>query len=137
MKSIEVEVARHGEIRGQLVVFEVAHARRRHGSGRQPVIEPGGGAVAQVGADRRMDRAQHLQGHEHDRRERQRHGQVAPALDGAHQHARRDGEHGRQDAAGDQHGPPGNRHPPVGPRQDGEELPLLARPQPTHDLTSG
>ena len=42
-------------------IFEVPHARRTHAGLGEPVVEPGGGAIAEVGADRLMNRAEHLQ----------------------------------------------------------------------------
>ena len=53
----EVEVARDGEVAGELRVLEVPHARRAHAGLGEPVVEPGRGAVAEVGADRLVDRA--------------------------------------------------------------------------------
>ena len=53
----EVEVAGDGEVAGELGVFEVAHAGRADAGLGQSVVEPGRGAVAEVGADRLVDRA--------------------------------------------------------------------------------
>ena len=53
----QVEVAGGGQVAGELRVLQVAHARRpRHGLG-QPVVQPGRDPVAQVGAERLVERA--------------------------------------------------------------------------------
>ena len=51
-------------------ILEVAHARRTHARLGQPVVEPRRGAIAEVGADRLMDRREDLEQDEHDADER-------------------------------------------------------------------
>ena len=68
----EVEVARDGEVVGERRIFEVAHSRRAHAGLGQPVVQPRGGAVPEIGADRLMDRRQHLEQEKGDADERQR-----------------------------------------------------------------
>ena len=65
----EVEVARDGEVAGERRILEVPHARRAHAGLGEPVVEPRGSAVAEVGADRLMNRAEHLKQHEDRRRQ--------------------------------------------------------------------
>ena len=50
----------------------MAHARRPHARLGQPVVEPGRRAVAEVGADRLVDRREHLQQDEDDADDRER-----------------------------------------------------------------
>ena len=71
----EVEVARDGEVAGERRILEVPHARRAHAGLGEPVVEPGGRAVAEVGADRLMNRAEHLKQHEDRAGKRERTGQ--------------------------------------------------------------
>ena len=63
----EVEVARHRQVVGQVGALEVGDPgrieRRRH----QPVVERGRRAVPEVGAERLVERADDLAGHEHER----------------------------------------------------------------------
>ncbi len=84
----------------------MSHAGRAHAGFGEPVIEPRGGAVAQVGAERLVDGAEHLQQDEDDADKRQRAGERVPALHGADQHAHGDRKRSRQDAAQQQHRPP-------------------------------
>ena len=72
----EVEVARDGEVAGERRILEVPHARRAHAGLGEPVVEPGGGAVAEVGADRLMNRAEHLEQHEDRAGKRERTGET-------------------------------------------------------------
>ena len=65
----------------------------------EPVVEPGGGAIAEVGADGLVDRRQDLQQDEHDADDGQRAGQRLAALHRADERAHRDRERGRQDPA--------------------------------------
>ena len=104
----EIEVARHGEIGGQRRILQMPHARRAHAGLGQPVVEPRGGTVAQVRADRLMNRAEHLKQHEDRAGKRQRTGQRIAALHRADQHAHRDREHRRQDPSQQQGRPPGD-----------------------------
>ena len=103
----EIEVARDGEVAGERRILEVPHARRAHAGFGEPVVEPGGGAVAEVGADRLMNRAEHLKQHEDRAGERERAGERIAALDGADEHAHRDRERRRQDASQQEADPPG------------------------------
>ena len=56
----------------------------------------------------------------------QRADEVVAPLHRAHEHADGDGEQRGQDPAEHEHGPPGHGQGAVGPRQDPEELPLVA-----------
>ena len=53
-------------------IFEVAHPRRPHAGEGEPVVEPGGGPAAEIGADGLVDRRQHLERDEHGAHEDQR-----------------------------------------------------------------
>ena len=110
-------------------ILEMAHARRPHAGLGQPVVQPRRGAIAEVGAERLVDRRQDLQQDEDDAGEGERAGQAVAALHRADEHARRDREDRRQHAAQDEHDPPAGGQQRVGLRQDAEELPLLARGQ--------
>ena len=123
----EVEVAGGDEVAGERRILEVAEPRRRHAGGGQAVIEPGGDAAAEVGADRLVQRGEHLQQHEDDADAGERRREVAMALQGADHRPAGEGEEGRQRAAEEQHRPPGGGEAGRGPRQSGEELPLVAR----------
>jgi hypothetical protein len=127
-----VEVARHGQVGGELLVFEVTDAGRIDAGGREPVVQPGRGAVAEIGADRRVYRAEHLQREEHHAGEDERTGQPATRLHGADQHTDGDGQHRRQQATGKHGGPPRDRQAPVGAWQGGEEVPLRPCSQTSH-----
>ena len=114
-----------------------SHARRTHARLGQAVVEPRGGAVAEVGADRLMDRRQHLEQDEDRADQRERTGEPVAALHRADERAHRDGEDGGQHAAQHEHAPPGQRPAAVGLRQDREELPFVAFAQTVHlDLVS-
>ncbi len=58
----------------------------------QAVIEPRGGAIAEVGAHRLVDRVQHLQQHKNRAGKGQRPGQSMSLLYGADQHAHGNGK---------------------------------------------
>ncbi len=60
-------------------------------------VEPCGGAVTEVGADRLMNRAEHLKQHEDRAGKCEGTGERIAALHGAYEHAHRDGERRRQD----------------------------------------
>ena len=122
----QVEVAGHGEVAGQGWIFQMPDARRAHAGLGEPVVEPGGGAVAEVGADRLVNGAQHLQQHKDRAGKGQRSGERMAVLHRADQHAHGNGEGRRQDAAQQQHRPPGRSQPRRRLGQDGEELPFLA-----------
>ncbi len=104
----KVEVARDREVAGECRVLQVAHARRSHAGLGEPVVQPGGRAVAEVGADGLMDRAEHLKKHEDHARNRQRTGQGTAALHGADQHTHGDRERRRQNPAEQKGRPPGS-----------------------------
>src|SRR5215204_5982405 len=57
MKSIEIDS--DGQIGGEGWIFEVSHPGWAHAGLRQPVVEPGGSAIPEVGADRLVDGAEH------------------------------------------------------------------------------
>ena len=125
----EIKIAGHGEVGGQRRIFQVPDAGRAHAGFGQPVVEPGRGAVAEVGAERLVNRAEHLQQDEDRAGKGQRAGERVAALHGADQHAHGDGERRRQDAAQQQHRPPARSQSRSRFGQDGEELPFLARRQ--------
>ena len=105
------------------------NARRAHAGFGEPVVEPRGGAVAQVGAECLMNGAEHLQEHKDRARKGERSGQRMAMLHRAHQHAHGNRERRRQDAAQQQHRPPGRGQTRIRLGQHGEELPFLARRQ--------
>ena len=102
------------------------HARRAHAGLGEPVVEPCRSAVAEVGADRLMNRAEHLKQHEDRAGKRQRTGERMAALHGADEHAHGDPERRRQDSSQQEGRPPGGGEAGVRLRQDAEELPFLA-----------
>jgi hypothetical protein len=107
----------------------VAHSGRANTGVGQFVVQPGGGAAAQVGADSLVERRKHLEQHEHHPDQSQGRGQRLATPDRAHEHAHGDGEHRRERAAQQEHGPPRDRQRGIGLREDGEELPLGACPE--------
>jgi len=125
----KVEVARDGEVGGKLRIFEVPHASRSDASLGKPIVEPRGGAVAEIGADRLMDRCEHLEQDKHGANQRKRPGKAPSALDCAHEAAHGDGEHRRQHASQDKCDPPGHRETVISLRQDSEELPFITLTQ--------
>ena len=125
----EVEVARDGEVAGERRILEVPHARRAHAGLGEPVVEPCGSAVAEVGADRLMNRAEHLKQHEDRAGKRERTGERIAALHGADEHAHRDRERRRQNPSQQEGRPPSGGEARVRLRQDAEELPFLAPSQ--------
>ncbi len=125
----QIEVAGHGQVAGQRRIFQMPNARRAHAGLGEPVVEPGGGAIAQVGAECLMNGAEHLQEHKDRARKGQRPGQRMALLHRAHQHAHGNGEGRRQDAAQQQHRPPASRQTRIRLGQHGEKLPFLARRQ--------
>ncbi len=60
----EIEIARDGEIAGKRWILEVSHARRTHTGLGKPVVEPCRSAIAEVGAERLMNRTEHLEQYE-------------------------------------------------------------------------
>ena len=82
------------------------HAWRAHAGLGEPVVEPCGSAVAEVGADRLMNRAEHLKQHEDRAGKGERTGERSAAFDGADQHAHRDRERRRQDPSKREDRPP-------------------------------
>ena len=72
-RDAEVEVARHREIVGERGPLEVRHARRPDAGAHEPIVQPRRGAAPEVRAHRLVDRREHLQQHEHDTHERERH----------------------------------------------------------------
>ncbi len=125
----EVEVARDGEVARQLRILEVSHARRTHAGLGQPIVEPGGRAVAEVGAGRRVQRPQHLQQHEQHAHQGERPGQAAALLHDGDEPAHRNREGRRQHAAEHEQHPPEDGQRRVRLRQHREELPLVALAQ--------
>ena len=100
----------------------------------QPVVEPGGSAIAEVGADRVVNRVEHLAEHERETHDREGQDEIVGALHRAHQPTHGDGEQGRQHPSQHEDQPPQARQGHVRARQDGEELPLVASGQPLHGL---
>ena len=77
----------------------MTHARRADAGFGEPVVKPGGGTVAQVGADGLVNRAEHLEQNECGANQRERPRKAASALDGADEDAHGDGQHGGQHAS--------------------------------------
>jgi hypothetical protein len=102
----EVEIARDGEIAGEPWILEVPHARRAHAGLSQAVIKPCGSAVAEIGADCLMNRAEHLQQHEDRAGKHERSAEGIAALYGADEYAHRDRERRRQYPSQQEGSPP-------------------------------
>ena len=68
-----IEFPRHRKIAGELRILEVPHARRPDARGRQPVVEPRGGAAPEILSYRLLDWRQHLQQDEARANDNQRH----------------------------------------------------------------
>ena len=90
-----VEVTRHLQVGGQLRILQMPDARRREARVGQLVVEPGRGPVAEVRAQRGVQRTQHLQQDEQDAHHGERDAEVRVVLHRGDQHARRDRERGR------------------------------------------
>ena len=78
----QVEVARHGEVVGELRILEMPHARRADARIGQTVVKPGGRAVAQIGPHRLVDRREDLHQNENDADKRQPAGKGIAMLHG-------------------------------------------------------
>jgi len=78
----EVEVARDGEVAGELRILEVPMPAGARSLG-ELVVEPCGSAVAEVGAERLMNRTEHLKQHEDRAGKREPTGERTAALHGA------------------------------------------------------
>ncbi len=107
----------------------MADAWRVYAGVGEAVIEPCRGPIAEVGAERLVDRGEHLEQDEDDANGRQRRGETRVVLHRCNQHAHGNRKHRRQHAAKSEDRPPGQRERTVGLGQDGEELPLLAGTQ--------
>ncbi len=129
----EIEVARHGEIAGELRILEMADARRPDAGVGQTVVEPRRHAIAKVRADREVQRPEHLQQQEYDAREHERPRERIAALHGGDEHAHGDRECGGQRAAQQQDEPPRDGQRAAGPRENGKELPLVSRAEAGHE----
>ncbi len=139
MKSIEIDerrpghpqvkIAGHGEVTGQRRIFQMPDSWRAHAGLGQAVIEPCGGAVAEVGAHRLVNWVQHLEQHKNRAGKSQRPGERMALLHGADEHAHGNGKRRRQHPAQQQDGPPRRGETRVRLGQDGEELPFLAGTQ--------
>ena len=127
----KVKIARDRQIVGELRVLEVTHARRAHARVGQPVVEPGGGAIAEVRADRLVDRSQHLEQHENDAAERDRAREAVTPLHRADERAHGDRKRRGQRTSQHEDDPPDNREGAVGLRQHAEKLPLVTLTQAT------
>ena len=125
----QVKIAGHGEVTGQSRILQVPDAWRAHAGLGEPVVEPCGGAVAEVSAHCLVDRAEHLEQHKNRARKRQRAAQSMALLHRADEHAHGNRERRRQHPAQQQDGPPGRSETRVRLGQDGEELPFLAGSQ--------
>ena len=82
------------------------HARQAHAGLGEPVVEPCGGAVAEIGRDRLMNRAEHLKQHEDRAGKHERAGEEIAALHGIDKHAHRDRDRRRQDPSQQEDRPP-------------------------------
>ena len=126
-----VEVPGHLQVGRELGVLEMPDARTGDAGVGQLVVEPRRGAVAEVRAERGVQRAQDLQQDEQDADHAERNGQRARVmLDRADKDAGGDGEPGRQQPAQRQQRPPADRHRPVRTPERGRELQLLPGAQP-------
>ena len=122
----QVEISRDRKVVGELRILQVPHPRRADARFGQPVVKPGGRAVAEVGANCLMDRREHLEQHEDDADEGEPVGEAVAALHGRYEHAHGDSEDRGQHAAQHKDHPPYDREGAVRLRQHGEELPLVA-----------
>ena len=139
MKSIEIDMggpvmprSKSRAIVRSLVssrAFEVAHPRGPNASGSEAVVQPSGGAAAEIGTDGVVDRRKHLKSHEHGRDEQERQSQIVTTLDRPHKPSNRDGKQSGQDPPQHEHRPPSHRQGTVSLRQNLEELPLVACPE--------
>ena len=120
----EVEVARHREVRGEGRVLEMSHPRGAYAGDRQLIIEPCGGAAAEIRTDSMMQRGQRLEQYENRAHGQQRHRERGAALHGADQHAHRDGKQCRKQSAKAERRPPGDREPAIRFKQNAGELPF-------------
>ena len=121
----QVEVAGDLEVVRELGVLEMAHALRFHARVGELVVEPCRGAVAEVGAECRVDRVEDLEQYEDEPDSGERRGQRVAVLNRADEHAHRYRERGGQNPAQHEHSPPRDGQGRVGPVQDPEELPFL------------
>ncbi len=126
----QIEIAGHGQVAGKRRVFQMPNSGWAHAGLRQPVIQPGGGTIADIGAQRLVDGAEHLEQDKDGAGKGERAGQRVAVLDRAHQHTHGNGEGGREDAAQQQHRPPGSGQRRGGVEERGKELPFLARCEP-------
>ena len=104
-------------------------ARRPDARLGQSIVEPAGGEIAEVVAERLVNRREHLEQDEDRARDRKRVGEAPAALDRADEHAHGDRENRRQRAPQEQHCPPRDRKGPIGLRQRAEKLPFVSLAQ--------
>ncbi len=121
-----VELASHGEIGRERGILQVRDARRPDTGFCKPVIEPRRGTVSQIGAERLMNGAQHLQQYENGAGQGERAGQRTSLLHSANQHTHGNREQSRQHSAQQESRPPARCENRVRLRQDAEELPFVA-----------
>lgn len=121
----QVEVAGDRQVAGELGVFQVAHPRRADACLGQSVVQPGGRAVAQVGAQCLVNRREDLEQDEDDAHESKPLSEALAALDTGNQHSHGDGEDCGQHASKHQHNPPQDSLRCGCFRQHSEELPLV------------
>ncbi len=105
------------------------HPGRADAGFGQPIVEPAGRAIAQVGAQRLMDRREDLQQHKNNADKREPRDLTFAVLDGRNEDPHGDREHCGQHAPQHEHDPPHNGQGPVRLRQYGEELPPIAGTQ--------
>ena len=125
----EIEIARDGEVSGEPRVFEMAHPRRPDTRLRHAFVQECRRAIAQVVADGRVNRAQHLQQDEDEASDCQRACECLSVLHGCDQRTHGDREERRQDAPEEEHRPPCECMDAISLGQRGEELPLLTLAQ--------
>ena len=125
----KIEVACDRELAGQVGILEVTNARWQYACLSEPIVEPCSGAVAKIGADRVVDRSEHLKQDEHGAGYRERAGQAVSALDRANEQTHGNGECRGQHAPQDEHEPPRRGEGGVGLWEDAEELPFVALTQ--------
>ena len=104
----------------------MGHAWRADAGQGEPVVEPCGGPISEVGAHRLMNRREHLEQNEGGADQGERAGEAVAALHGANEAPHRNREHGGQHAPQEKHDPPRSREADVGFCQNAEKLPFIA-----------
>ena len=117
----EVEVARRGQVVGEVAALEVADTFRAEGRGHQPVVEHGAEVMAEQRADDLVQRRGDLRRDEHDTEGDQGCGQVGAVLDAPDEEPGGDRQAGGDQRAHQQDQPPRGGEPGHRSGQDEEE----------------